>query len=169
MARRRPHNAGTFDAADVGDVDLTLLLPESVRRTLERRVLVSLAGFAAEELAPSDLPRGYRAESPLSLLASEEPPAALSATDRHLLARGDTDEPLPNDVENAYDDALALTGDERLATLFLRYLAAEAERLVRQPLVRRRIARLAEALLEHGTLGAAQLDDFTPRPCKEAR
>jgi hypothetical protein len=133
-----------------------LAYPARVRRSLESDVIISLAGHESEQYRPHTIAvEGYVGESPrLAETIEKFALAPLTRADAKLLARGDLDEPLPNDVMRAFASVERLVAGERRVWALIRFLAEETAELVAGEVFQRRLHRLAAALLEHETLGA---------------
>ena len=131
-----------------------VLQPASTRRALETEAIISLAGQEAEKFRPPETLTGYFPTEDDEARAVRAV-APLAGRDAKLLARGD-DESLPppkTDIAQAVEAADLLVADR--AHALLTFLRAEADALLRTPRAQRRLHRLAEALLEHETIGAA--------------
>jgi hypothetical protein len=122
------------------------LWPPRVRCFLEGRMLILLAGSAAERLVPVFMPDGYLPAARCEARAAEQV-ARLSRRDRMFLARGDEREPDParRDEAKAVEDAQLLAPEA--AGRLLEHLRCEAYRLTAMPRFQRLVSALVPALL----------------------
>lgn len=133
-----------------------VLWPTSVRRFLERGVLIDLCGREGEKLAPDPIPDGYQTLDEEEL-AAEKAVRALSGDDRRFLAAGDARERRPSDSDEwkAADGARLLCPEA--GSVLLAHLRWEARRLASMPRFHRLVAALVLEMLAHRTLGSAHV------------
>jgi AmiR/NasT family two-component response regulator len=134
------------------------MYPTRLRSALERSILIHLSGPAAEQLRP-DQPatQRYALERRDDRLALATAKAALTHSDRMLLARGDAEvtESRTHDEHKARDDAYVLAGLR--ASALLEFLRMETAAFVRTRDFRRLLDALAQELVDHTDLGAREV------------
>jgi hypothetical protein len=120
----------------------SLDLPEDFRKSLERRIVVSLMGQLAAQYA---VPMTGFIPAPAEDFAESAAKALARLSPRHaeLVVAAERREPIPDDEENAWAVSSALVGDAEAA--HLQWLRVVADQLVREWMAE--IEALAEALL----------------------
>lgn len=145
--------SGDLEATDL-QAPLVLWKP-SVRRFLERSVIIDLAGREAERFGPVMAP-GYLPHDPAEARAKKAA-LVLAGRDRRFLRHGDEREHRP---ENN-DQTKALEGAEMLSRessgLLLSHLRLETRRLFNMRRTQKLLAALVPELLQHRELGRADV------------
>lgn len=136
------------------------LMPARFRRSVETRIMVSLAGDSGEALSFTDR-SGYvderdedAAERLAAMIASPLRPSELSEIEQRLLAAAETGPKPTDDESTAIGLALVTTDDEAEARALVAYLRILTARLVFSEPASSRIRDFAETLLEHEVLSA---------------